>query len=611
MPEIDIGASFGLFARWLHPIPGQSGRNLFDPAARTELATDAFVSFNGGRLAELRRAGIVADDVDGVTLAPLRGLLVLPRRAPDDGTPMVLIMHGMAPTFVPSTPSAANEVHSYRGYRYLQRHLAEAGIGSLSISANVVNRINGDDDYQRRCQLFVLHLALLSALAAGAAPTGTPLRCRLPRGMASLRTALEQPATQPTSASAPDVLLRDLSRQVREAELDLTRLAVMGHSRGATAVAELAEIVRGASAPSSASAVETEQRTRVAALVSSLRLPQPTHLKALLPLEPDFAGPYPMSLPDTFLLAVAGSHDEDVSSSAANIYEGARCPKAMLVMHGATHGRFNTVWRTLDYVKRVINESIRCQTSLGQPIRIMSNASHEEVLKSFAGALFRGRLRGQPDELLIFTGERRGPQGVDVTRAWRFPRGTISLDGGVASPTAATLANVYINNHNPYAQRDTPVFRIARPARQSATLSVPIGDGQLTGVTHLSCRMAKEHDVNSARARAAEPLRNFSLGLFTDTGLQIGRTIAGRAVPSIIHPVYPTRKFTVQDGEVCYDDTNIFLQTIEVPLTQFIARTRFTASDLARVRELHFGMLPATKAGQDIFCLVDFVLSTR
>jgi hypothetical protein len=176
---------------------------------------------------------------------------------------------------------------------------------------------------------------------------------------------------------------------------------------------------------------------------------------------------------------------------------------------------------------------------------------------------------------------------------------------------AATLFNVYINNNNPYAQRETPVFRIVRHARQSATLTVPIGDGQLTDITHLSCRMAKELDVNNTRARAAEPLRNFSLGLFTETGLQIGRTIAGSAVPSIIQPVYPTRKFTAQDGEVCYDDTNIFLQTVEVPLTQFVTRTRFTVSDLDRVRELRFGMLPGVNTGDDIFCFVDVVLSTR
>jgi hypothetical protein len=86
----------------------------------------------------------------------------------------------------------------------------------------------------------------------------------------------------------------------------------------------------------------------------------------LLPLEPDATGPFSMALPDTFLLAVAGSHDEDVSSAAANIYEGASCPKALLVRHGATHGHFNTVWRNLSYVKRVINESIKCQTSLGR-----------------------------------------------------------------------------------------------------------------------------------------------------------------------------------------------------------------------------------------------------
>jgi hypothetical protein len=625
--ELDIGPAYALFTRYLHPLEGHQGRNLFDAKARTEFAGDAAMPDAVTKIDDLRTAGLVVDDTDGTTLAPMRGRLVLPDSAPDGGTPVVLIVHGMAPVFEPKGAAAANEVLSYQGYAYFQRHLAGLGIASLSLNANVVNKFaspGSDDDHERRAQLLILHLGLLKALADGTAPQTTPLRCKLPKGLVPLGDALAQPAGQPSGG--PDTLLRELSTKVKAAKLDLTRLGLMGHSRGAPTVAVFADIVAG-TPPSGANipAVVTDQRANVAKLVKDLGAPAAKDIKAVLPLEPDDPGPYPLKLPDIFLLAVAGSHDEDVSSSAANIYEGATCAKAMLVMHGATHGRFNTVWRELRHTKMTINESIKCQS----PISIMSNASHEALLTAFGGNCFAARLLGQDDKLLIFTGEQRGPQGTDVTRAWRFPvpvndaTGVVTLDAGVkefrtpigastaTAPPFVLLSDQAIGNYRPFAQ-DVKVFRIARPASKSAELLVPIAADQLANATHLSCRLAKEFDAQNPRTRATEPLRNFSFGLFAENGLQIGATIPGSAVASIVHDVYPVRKWTDQDGPPqCYDDTHVFLQTVEVPVSQFLKGTRFTASDLGRVRELRFGMLPATKSGDDIYRVVDFLLTKR
>jgi hypothetical protein len=153
-------------------------------------------------------------------------------------------------------------------------------------------------------------------------------------------------------------------------------------------------------------------------------------------------------------------------------------------------------------------------------------------------------------------------------------------------------------------------FRIVRPAAQDAELLVPIGADQLVDVTHLSCRLAKEHNARNDRARTTEPLRNFELALFTDAGLQIGQTIPGRVVPSLLHRVYPVRKFQYE-ANGCADDTVIYLQTVEVPLTQFVTNGRHTLSDLNRVRELRFRMLPVSKPGDDVFWLIDFLLTRR
>src|SRR5262245_48894031 len=254
MAEIDIGAGHALYARYLHPLQNQRGRNLFDPAARTEFAADSWVATNAALLAELHTAGIVVDDTDGVTLAPLRGLLVLPDSVPDGGTPLVLLMHGQAPAFRPRTPSAANESPSYRGFGYLQRHLATLGIASLSANLNVVNHFSSpgsDDNYQRRVQVALLHFALLHALVAGRAPTGTLLRCRTAGGVVPLHDALESSAAQPPGS--PVLLLRQLVRAVAAARLDLSRLGVFGHSRGGAAAAEFGEMVvaAGAATPGS------------------------------------------------------------------------------------------------------------------------------------------------------------------------------------------------------------------------------------------------------------------------------------------------------------------------------------------------------------------------
>jgi hypothetical protein len=621
--EVDIGPAHGLYARYLQPVPGHEDRNLFDPAARTDFASDEWMTSAAGKLADLRSAGLVVDDADGVTLAPLRGLLVLPRTPAVDGTPFVLIMHGMSPTFHPPAATAAHEVPSYRGYAYFQRHLAQAGIGSLSVNVNVVNAFSTpgvDDDYQRRAQVLVLHFALVSALASGTVPAGSPLRCRLPAGVVPLDSALAEAAP---ASGGPAALVQALAATVSAARLDFTRLGVLGHSRGATAVAELAERIHAAGGGAGAGAardsrerVVAEARRHIETLISDLGAPLPEHLKAVVPLEPDDAGPFPLALPDVFLLAVAGSHDEDVHSSAANIYEGATCPKALLMLHGATHGRFNTVWRELPHTNRTINESIRCQA----PIHILSNASHEALLTSFAGSCFAGRLLGQAEKLLIFTGERRGPSGTDVTRCWRFPLpvddadGVVALDAGIttlrtatgtATPAKDALRYRFIDDWSVYAQY-VEALRIVRPADESAELVVPLDGGTLADFTHLSFRVAKEHDARTSRGRAAEPLRNFELALYSDAGVQVGRTIAGTAVPSILHRVYPVRKWTDADGPPqCYDDTKIFLQTVEVPLTQF------AAADLSPVRELRLGMLPVARSGEDVFVLIDFLITRR
>ncbi len=158
------------------------------------------------------------------------------------------------------------------------------------------------------------------------------------------------------------------------------------------------------------------------------------------------------------------------------------------------------------------------------------------------------------------------------------------------------------------------VFRIEKPPQLTYQLSIPINAADnFDQFTHLSFRYAKQYDVTSRRAWQREPLRNFQISLFAGTQ-RIGNSIAGSAVPSLIHRAYPTRQYSheVPPAGGCYDDTDIILQTVEVPFTQFLRGSRHTASDLNRVDRIEIRLLPARgKSTPDIFCFIDFLLTFR
>ncbi len=628
--EIDIDATFGLFATYFHPVLGQPARNVFSAADRAALAGNTELPELLVMLTALVTGGVVGTDATGDNLVSLRALLVLPATVPETGTPLALLVHGNAPVYEPDVPSAANEMHSYRGYGYLQRDLAARGIGSLSVSVNVVNGFNSPSprtDEHRRAEVLAIHLALLVALATGTVPAASPLRVQLPgRGMVPLRDALPEIAGAAEGTALAK--LRDLATAVRAARPDFGRLGVLGHSRGAWSALNFAECVAAAAGapgalPPNLSSSRDEENAVARVTMQILRdagRPTPDGVKAVVAFQAEELVGTPLALPDLFLLAVAGTHDEDVASDAVNIYEVPTCPKAMVLIHGATHGRFNTVWRALPDVNKNINRNVRCQ----EPIRLLSNASHEQLAIAFVGACFEARLRDQPAMLGFFTGERRAPVRADVTRTWLFPvpvnrpGGLVPLDSRCqvanpagAPPVPATKVTFVAVSPMPHLQR-VDTFRVSRPATQRAEMLIDITTADaLATRTHVSVRMAKEHNARSAATRTSEPMRNFELALLDSAGVVVGRAIPGTAVPSTLHRAYPTRLF-LSEADACMDVTEVALQTVEVPVDQFVRGTSRTVADLALVRQLVFRMLPAPgKRGDDVFRLADFTLSTR
>jgi dienelactone hydrolase len=108
-----------------------------------------------------------------------------------------------------------------------------------------------------------------------------------------------------------------------EGRLDLSRLALVGHSRGGT------QIVRWASAGRTA------------------------QVTSLLLLEPTFDSADPPTLPDVPVTVVMGSCDGDVGTQGSRYYARAtadrsrRAPAFKLVLAGANHVFFNSTWSAL------------------------------------------------------------------------------------------------------------------------------------------------------------------------------------------------------------------------------------------------------------------------
>ncbi|MEM7036773.1 MAG: hypothetical protein AAF570_07335 [Bacteroidota bacterium] len=652
--EFHIDGRYKFFTDYYNNSLEAHNANPFWANHRTFMQTDD-IQYSRYRLRkweEVRDLGIFAQDAQGNYYVPLIGNLVVPATEQERPFPLVMMLHGQSKRYY-QYRGRTREVRSYNGYRYLQHYLADQNIASISVNLNVPGTVMvPGDDFNNRLSLTFLFMNLLRQLSGTPFTTDQQICFVTQSGaLTPLHTGLEmQP---PYAANSPEQLVHELRDAIR-GKLDFENLGFMGHSRGATSVGVLQPFfsTRRETAISFAdlrtpgtSSVFIDQpptgiynsNTRITRSVYDYRIHRHlyhymhnvvgqmgldmSHVKCIVALQPNKV--YNMiDHPGTFYFNLASSHDNDVQEDAFNAYDNGNCPKAMVFSHGATHLRFNAIWRRLRDSRRKINRLIRCQS----PIRVLSNQGHEDIAKATLGNAFLATLNSEPHRLAFYTGELRANLRQDIERAWKFPGDFVAnpalvlLDGtniratnmrtnAAVTPTdLVELEDHQVNGHDNFANR-VAVKAFTRPAADSLVIRIPIvANDRLATRTHFSFRYTKEYDGQSARARRNVNFRNYTLRLKRGA-TTIGNPIVGQDVPSSHHRAYPTKDI---NGSNCVEDTVVILQTAEVPFSQFLSPNSTPVTDLQQVDTIEVQLEGRKGAsGDEIFFFVDFLLTTR
>lgn len=660
--EYHISSSYKLYGNFHFELGGGTTLNPFLATHRTAMAAVADASSVERRTLDkflsINSMGVYAPQTDDDKLLSISGHLVIPSEG-DDPFPLAVLIHGQSQIYTPAA-APTDETLSYRGYRYLQRYLAERGVASVSVNVNFSGFIgdagNPGFEEQYRLQQAFQMLALLKQVSGSPVSTGQLIS--LQRSDDSVIPLHEALALEGSfSSRSPEGRLRSLKAAL-DGKLDLSKLAFMGHSRGATAVQYLQPFFepRFGTAPTDYAGVVASTMRDIARtsgpfnsnslidhlgndfLTTSAHLyhrmldllvlagnPGVAGLKTVVSLQPaDNLTLFNNN--STFFLVMASSHDNDVNEDSFNSYEDAGCPKAMLFSHGASHGRFNSVWRRLPGLRASINRDIMGQS----PIRMLSNRGHQELAKATIGNAILAGLLGEDHRYGFFTGEIRAPSlGQDVQRAWKFPYpfsppAMRLLDGsGITAVNNTTTDAVPIREVDEISDEDVASERIfansvgvkafTRPASDGMTIRIPIGAADsLVSKTHLSFRYCKAYNARNSRDRRNAVLRNYNLKLKSSGGI-IGVPISGADVPSIHHRAYPAKRWSIEVGSNggYYDATYILLQTAEVPLSQFLGNGQ-PVTDLSQVNKIEIQLEPNNAvSGDETFYFVDFMLVTR
>jgi len=514
-----------------------------DAAALATATVDLADLVSLGRVARPARRAALGFDLDEV-----------PRNAvvwfPEGGAgpyPLVLIAHGNANLFVPSE----------EGYGWLGEHLASHGFVVVSIDAAafnalpVVGGLRGEN--HARALLMLAHLDLWRAWEA----------------------AGEQ--------AVPRV--------------DLSRVALAGHSRGGEAAALAAELDRIGRLPADALAPLQE------------RVGGPHGVRSVIAIAPSDGqyrlGDRPTELRGVDYLVLHGGFDGDVSSFVGERQYERALPaeggfRAAVYLHHANHGQFNERWGRVDLPPPL--------APLLRTAAIMSEAEQQRAGAALIGAFLRASLLGEHGYRELFRDPRRGldwlPATAYVTR-YEDGRGLAllgaetagvdpgagSLQGSVVSAEGLSLWRVGDPGFRDGVSRDATSVTLgwsedADERTPSFRLRLPVGLADLVDdpqATSLMLEIGRGLGPLPGGTSAPSGPLDLSVALVDEAGEVASRSLAGtQGVPPHL-PTVVTRLAPFETVRYRPDAYPLF-QRVDLPLADLLAVN--PALDLARTFEI-------------------------
>ncbi len=294
------------FSGCIDDVPGKNLASEFPLTLGDPLANGALDSVRS----EWNLGTHIIEGQSGPYLVHIQGSIQVPEG--DGSYPVVLLMHGRHSTCAtpvgerllqpcPNATPVLSPVDSYKGYDYLAQNLASHGYVVLSVDANNVNDRDNEnrflfgDDLGATARARIIHQVLLALTDANA-------------------------------GTGEDTL------QGLTGRLDLTRVGLMGHSRGGEGVSRAWAMARDEGA-----------------------LPPEITIRAVFALAPsDFDRQDIRGVPFAVLLPYCDGDMYDLSGS--RLYDDARnentAPMHQFLTMGANHNYYNTIWTRSDWGDR-------------------------------------------------------------------------------------------------------------------------------------------------------------------------------------------------------------------------------------------------------------------
>lgn len=440
--------------------------------------------------------------------------------------------------------AAANRIPSHEGYNYIMQRLASQGIVSISISAHDIQPGLGVWDYNARGRLVLKHLDKLRDW--------------------------NNNGTDPFGG-------------IFSGKLDMSRIALSGHSRGGEGV--------------------------VAAEVLNATWPNPhaiVAVNAIAPTDQNGTSYIPFAAPYYLLI---GARDGDVATMQGfRTYDRAypdgmalRKAKAVAWVYGANHNYFNTIWTDAAALGSPNPWAGASDDGSGLTVtQTMTAAQQRAIGLGTVAAFFRLHLQGIQGYREILTGRMRPASMPNSFVFWSYQDASRkaldnfeqtplnanlnTLGGPVSAPGFTLFGERLLNNSgsdypggfttDTQFFHDTLGLRLNWAAAQTYTTELPAGQRDVSAFTHLTLRVAK-------RASGA-PVAGADLNLLVNIQDGAGHTalwdVPSEQFDRVPHPY-------VRSGGWCVPCSNQSLMNgIRIPLRNFTQNNSLVdLTDIARV----------------------------